>query len=265
MNDITNNTANEASSPLLTVSGPRATLRLNRPREHNRLDPTDLNILREHVATVESDPSLRVFVLTGTGEKSFCSGYTLGALTEMKTESSKDDSTLEQVIDRIEALRIPTICALNGSVYGGGTDLALACDFRIGVTGTRMVVPAAKIGLHYYPTGMRRFVERIGVAAAKRVFLIGEAIPCEEMLRVGYLDELVAPTELVARTDALAATLCGNAPVINAMKGHLNRLASGEFDYEAILRNYEASVASSDLKEGLAAMMEKRAPKFTGQ
>lgn len=260
-----NETQSAASAPLLTITGPRATLRLNRPREHNRLDPSDLNVLRDHLARVEADASLRVLVLTGTGEKTFCSGYTLGALTEMQIEASKDAATLEQVIDTLETLRIPTICALNGSVYGGGTDLALACDFRIGVTGSRMVVPAAKIGLHYYPTGMRRFVERLGVAAAKRLFLIGEPLPCEEMLRIGYLDELVAPAELVAKTDGLAATLCGNAPVIATMKRHLNRLASGEFDYAAIQRDCEASVASDDLKEGLAAMKEKRAPKFSGR
>lgn len=259
-----NETQSAASAPILTLSGPRASLRLNRPREHNRLDPADLNVLREHLARIEADASLRVLVLTGTGERTFCSGYTLGALTEMQVEASKDEATLEQVIDTLETLRIPTICALNGSVYGGGTDLALACDFRIGVTGSRMSVPAAKIGLHYYPTGMRRFVERLGVAAAKRLFLIGEPISCEEMLRIGYLDELVAPGELWAKTDGLAATLCGNAPVIAAMKGHLNRLASGEFDYAAIQRDYQKSVASEDLKEGLAALKEKRAPRFGG-
>ena len=258
--------AGEGSAPLLDIEGARATIRLNRPAEHNRLDPDDLNALRAHLQAIESDARLRVAVLTGTGARTFCSGYTISALRDMKTEADAGDATLEEVIDQLEDLRVPTICALNGGVYGGGIDLALACDFRIGVTGSRMVMPAPKIGLHYYASGMRRYVERLGLATSKKLFLIGEPMECEEMLAVGFLNELVAPEALAARAEALARTIEANAPMALAgMKRHLNLISRGAFDPAAIGANNAASLRSADLAEGLAAMKEKRPPKFQGK
>ncbi|OGA44545.1 MAG: hypothetical protein A3G25_06940 [Betaproteobacteria bacterium RIFCSPLOWO2_12_FULL_63_13] len=255
------------SAPILTMDGDgaRATIRLNRPAEHNRLDPGDLNTLRAHLQRIDSVRGVRVAVVTGTGAKSFCSGYTISSLQDMITMPSSDEATLEQVIDQLEALRVPTICALNGSVYGGGIDLALACDFRIGVTGTRMIMPAAKIGLHYYAGGMRRYVERLGLAASKKLFLVGEPMPCDEMLRVGFLDELVEPEALQARTDELARIIEGNAPqALAGMKHHLNLIAQGRYDAAAIGARNRESLGSAELAEGLAAMNAKRTPKFRG-
>jgi len=256
----------ESSPPVLQVQGVRATLRLNRRDEHNRLDPLDLNVLRAHLEKVDCDPAVRMLVLTGTGTKTFCSGYTISALRNMNTRATASQATLEEVIDRLERLRMPTVCALNGSVYGGGVDLALACDFRIGVTGSRLVMPAAKIGLHYYASGMRRCVERLGAAAAKKLFLLGEPLACDEMLRIGYLDELVAPEVLSRRVEELAAIIAANAPAALAgMKAHINRIAGGDFDAAAITRSYKASLRSRDLAEGLAALGETRTPKFQGK
>lgn len=253
------------SAPILTIDGARATLRLNRPAEHNRLDPGDLNALRAQLRRIDSDRGIRILVLTGAGAKSFCSGYTISLLQDMKSQPSPDEATLEQVIDQLESLRMPVICSLNGSVYGGGIDLALACDFRIGVTGTRLLMPAPKIGLHYYASGMRRYVERLGLAASKRLFLIGEPMECDEMLRVGFLDELVDPAELQARTDALARIIEGNAPVALAgMKRHLNLIAQGKYNPGDITADYRMSLRSAELAEGLAALKEKRPPKFQG-
>ena len=260
------NSRPDSSAPVLTIEGPRATIRLNRPAEHNRLDPGDLNDLREQLKRIEADPAVRVFILTGTGGKSFCSGYTITALQDMKVVSSGADAALEEVIDQVEALRMPTLCVLNGSVYGGGIDLALACDFRIGVTGSQMVMPAARIGLHYYASGMRRYVERLGLAAAKKLFLIGEPMPCDEMLRVGFLNELVAPPELKDRADALARIIEGNAPTALAgMKRHLTLIAQGRYDPTDITAGHRMSLRSADLAEGLAALNEKRPPRFTGR
>ena len=254
------------SAPILTIDGARATVRLNRPAEHNRLDPGDLNALRTQLQRIESDPGIRVVVLTGTGAKSFCSGYTISELKDMKSQPGPDDATLEQVIDRLEHLRVPVICSLNGSVYGGGIDLALACDFRIGITGTRMIMPAPKIGLHYYASGMRRYVERLGLAASKRLFLIGEPMDCGEMLRAGFLDELVEPEALQARTDALARVIESNAPTALAnMKRHLNLIAQGKYNPDDITADHRMSLRSAELAEGLAALKENRPPKFQGR
>jgi enoyl-CoA hydratase/carnithine racemase len=254
------------SAPTLATDGARATIRLNRPAEHNRLDPGDLNALRTQLQRIESDAGIRVVVLTGTGAKSFCSGYTISALQDMKIHSGPDDATLEQVIDQFENLRVPTICSLNGSVYGGGVDLALACDFRIGVTGTRMIMPAARIGLHYYASGMRRYVERLGLAASKKLFLIGKPMECDEMLRVGFLDELVEPDALQGCTDALARIIEGNAPqALAGMKRHLNLISQGKYDPAGITAGHQKSLRSAELSEGLAALKAKRPPRFQGK
>jgi enoyl-CoA hydratase len=264
--------------PQLRIEGARAIVQLQRPAHHNRIEADDLPQLQLHLAAVQANPALRVLVLTGSGEASFCSGYNLATLTELGTDADADVAstaastavtaaapTLDGVIDQLEHLRLPTICALNGSVYGGGTDLALACDFRVGVEGSRLVMPATRIGLHYYANGMRRYVERLGVANAKRLFLLGESVPAEELLAMGYLTALVPPAQLQAAVDALAERLAGNPPTVTQdMKRHLNALASGHFDAAAITRDHRKSLASSDLREGLQAMREKRPPQFTG-
>ena len=132
--------------PIVTIAEGRATIRLNRPREHNRIEPDDLAVLRETFTRINDDPKTRVLVLTGTG-KSFSSGYHIGALVERhatKRDGAEPGSdSFERVVDRLEVLRVPTIAALNGGVYGGSTDLALACDFRIGVDGMKLLMPAA--------------------------------------------------------------------------------------------------------------------------
>ncbi|TMJ32267.1 MAG: enoyl-CoA hydratase/isomerase family protein [Alphaproteobacteria bacterium] len=132
---------------LLAIDGPRATITLNNPAKHNRLDTAGLGKLREAIEQADADPHVRVTVLTGAGEKSFCSGYDLGSIPSGKaarpsSETHKD--SFETVMDRLEAMRMPTLCALNGGVYGGATDMALACDFRLGVKGMKFFMPAAR-------------------------------------------------------------------------------------------------------------------------
>ncbi|HTZ37638.1 MAG TPA: enoyl-CoA hydratase/isomerase family protein, partial [Stellaceae bacterium] len=252
-------TADEAARstvPVVTIDDGRATIRLNRPREHNRIEPDDLALLRETFTRIDRDPAVRVLVLTGTG-RSFSSGYHIGALVEQKAgrlPPQGGDASFETVVNRLEALRIPTIAALQGSVYGGATDLALACDFRIGVAGIRMLMPAARLGIVYYPSGLERYVSRLGLAAAKRLFLTAEPIDAEAMRRIGYLDEVVPAEALAARVDALAATLASNAPLALAgLKRALNEAAVGRLDRDALAAARERSAASADHAEALQA------------
>src|SRR5580698_5096097 len=237
--------AGASTVPIVTIAEGRATIRLNRPREHNRLEPGDLAVLRETFTRIDHDP--HVLVLTGTG-KSFSSGYHIGALLERKAgkpEPGQADDTFEIVVNRLEALRVPTIAALQGSVYGGATDLALACDFRIGVEGMRMLMPAARLGIIYYPSGIERYVNRLGVAAAKRLFLTAEPIEAEEMRQIGYLDEIVSAEALEARIDALVATLANNAPLALAgLKRAIDETAAGRLDREALAKARARSAAS---------------------
>ncbi len=259
--------AGGSTTPVVTIAGGRATIRLNRPREHNRLEPADLAVLRESFARVGGDPSIRVLVLTGTG-KSFSSGYHIGALVERhgdKERQPEDNDAFERVVNGLAELRIPTIAALQGSVYGGATDLALACDFRIGVEGMRMLMPAARLGIVYYPSGIERYVSRLGVAAAKRLFLTAEPIEAEEMRRIGYLDEIVPADALDERVDALAATLAANAPLALAgLKQAIDEASAGRLDRTALAEARARAAASADHAEALTAWSEKRKPVFRG-
>src|SRR6201987_4862409 len=184
--------ATEATTPLLTVDGGRATIRLNRPRHLNRLQPDDLEALLELFDRIEASPAVRVLVLTGTG-RAFRARYDLGSIGERSGAAQEHTagSAFEVVVNRLEDLSMPTICRLNGGVYGGSTDLALACDFRIGVDNGEMFMPAARLGLHYYKGGIRRYVSRLGADNAKRLFLTAEKIDAGEMLRIGYLTAMV--------------------------------------------------------------------------
>lgn len=256
-----------STTPVLSVSDGRALVRLNRPREHNRLEPADLDGLREIFDQVDRDDSVRVLIITGTG-KSFSSGFHIGALSERKEGKQReyDPDAFEKTVNRLETLRVPTIAALNGGVYGGSTDLALACDFRIGVAATRMFMPAARLGIVYYPSGLTRYVNRLGLGAAKRMFLTAEPIDSDELLRIGYLDEVVAPENLMSRAEALAVTIAANAPMaVAATKRALNQVAAGRLDTEELAKARRDCARSEDHKEGLKAWAEKRKPLFKGQ
>ncbi|PZA13378.1 enoyl-CoA hydratase/isomerase family protein [Rhodopseudomonas palustris] len=254
-----------AGPPALTIDGPRATIRLNRPKHLNRLQPDDLAVLLNQFARIDGDPAVRVLVLTGTG-RSFSAGFDLGEVAERATaevEAESPGSAFEVVANRLEDLRVPTICRLNGGVYGGSTDLALACDFRIGVDTAEMFMPAARLGLHYYPGGIKRYVSRLGIDNAKRLFLTAQRIDAAEMLRIGYLTQMVPMDRLDREVDALATTLAGNAPnAVAGMKRAINEFARAAFDEPAADARARASMRSDEIKEGIAAFTEKRAPRF---
>ncbi len=255
----------DAGPPVLTIAEGCATVRLNRPQQMNRLHREDLLALRQHFEAVADDPGVRALVLTGTG-RAFCSGYHIGELDASESTVSQDPHLFEQTVNALEALSVPTLARLNGGVYGGATDLALACDFRIGVDTMELRMPAARLGLHYYPSGLRRYVTRLGIGAAKRLFMTAEAVRADELLRIGYLDLCVVRDLLDAQVHTLVQSLLANAPLaVRGMKASLNEIARGEFDLER-LREREASCASSqDLREGLAAFRAKRVPRFTGR
>ena len=254
---------------LLAIDGPRATITLNDPAKHNRLDTAGLGKLREAIEKADADPGVRVTVLTGTGEKTFCSGYDLGSIPagkEARPSSETHKDSFETVMDRLEAMRMPTLCALNGGVYGGATDMALACDFRLGVKGMRFFMPAARFGLHYYPGGLRRYTQKVSPSFAKRAFLLSEEFTDEALLRVGYLDWLVDRSEFAAKVDETAAKLAGLAPLSMAnMKRAIEQFAQAEPDIPRIRDGIRECQTSEDLREGLTALREKRTPAFKGR
>jgi enoyl-CoA hydratase len=257
-------TAAAASTPVLAIDGARATIRLNRPKHLNRLQPEDLDALLKLFDRIEADPTLRVLVLTGTG-RAFSAGYDLGSISERASNGHEQTagSAFEVMVNRLEDLALPTICRLNGGVYGGATDLALACDFRIGVDTAEMFMPAARLGLHYYKSGIGRYVSRLGADNAKKLFLTAQQIDAPEMLRIGYLTAMVPLEALDEEVDRLATVLAGNAPIaMRGMKRTINEIARGRLDEAAADRRAVESMHSTEIQEGIRAFAEKRPPKF---
>lgn len=248
--------------PTLIVEGHVATISLNRPEVHNRIEPADIDEMMRLLDAVDANTDVRVMILTARG-KSFSSGF---FIQQIGVKADSATPGFDIMTDRMERVRVPTIAALNGGVYGGSTDLALGCDFRVGVHGMSMFMPAAKLGLHYYPGGMQRYVSRLGVDTAKRLFLLAERLDAAELLRVGFLTELVAPEDLASVVAAKAATLAANAPLaVQGMKKALNDIARGDADMAEIIAQAGAVGRSEDLQEGREAWVAKRAPQFKGK
>jgi enoyl-CoA hydratase len=265
MQKANSDAAGTASSPILEVNSARATIRLNRPKHLNRLQPEDLDVLMQLFDRIEADAAIRVLVLTGTG-RAFSAGYDLNSVAERAAsavEQKSAGSAFEVVVNRLEDLGVPTICRLNGGVYGGATDLALACDFRIGIDSCEMFMPAARLGLHYYKSGILRYVSRLGADNARKLFLTAEKIDAAEMLRIGYLTAMAPAEALDREVDRLAAVLAGNAPVaMRGMKRTINEFVRGQLDEQAADGRARDSMRGTEIKEGIKAFSEKRPPKF---
>ncbi len=250
------------SPPALEINGSVATIRFLRPKYANRLSADDLRLIQAHLEVVNQTPEVLVLQIVGTG-KYFCSGYDLKSFGSGQTPSSL---LFGQTVDLVEQARPITIAAVNGGVFGGGTDLVLGCDFRIGVQGATMFMPAAKLGLHFYPGGLVRYATRLGLDQAKRLFLTAKQIDADEMLRIGFLTELVKPDELDDSLQALTDELCSMAPLaLLGIKKHLNLIARGQLHVEEITQAVLDSEASEDLAEGAAAWREKRPARFVGR
>ena len=262
-------TKDEGSLPTLSIQGSRATLHLNRPLVMNRVQPEDIVEIMRILGQVEANPDVRVLVIASTG-KSFSAGAHLGNMARQAAAGGIRDTpgaSFEDMINRLEMLKIPTIARLHGGVYGGSTDMALACDFRVGVTPqTVMFMPAARIGVHYYESGLRRYVSRLGFNNAKRLFMLAEEQSSEELLRIGYLTDLVAPEELDARIDTIANRLGELAPLaVQGAKRAINEIGHQALDVPALEARMKVAKDSEDIKEGLAAFKEKRKPVFKGR
>lgn len=248
-------------TPELSIDAGLARITLRRPRQANRLSVEDLAVLREHLARIEATPTVRVLVLAGEG-RYFCSGFDLGSLGEVDAGAQ-----FAELADALERARPITIVRLHGGVYGGASDLALACDFRLGGPACEMFVPAARIGLHFYGSGLARFVSRLGLGAAKRVLLAGQTFEAEELRSCGFLDELL-PDERALDTaiEQLSASLLAMAPLaLLPMKQHLNALATGRLDAAQLAQDIVRARDSADLAEGQRAWAQKRPPQFEGR
>lgn len=251
------------------ITGNVATVTLDRPDSHHALTGSDLERLYTLFGEIDDNLDLRALVLTATGDRTFCSGASLTEIAE-QTSGVKDKWTnhpLTDVTQLLEMLRVPTICAFNGSVYGGGVELAMACDFRVGVKGMRCFIPPVRVGIHYPPSGLKLLETRIGLSAAKRLILAGETFDETTLTHCDFCDwwadDAKAARQLAADK---AAEFASFAPLaMEGMKRALNQIAHGDLDEKTANRTAAQCWASDDLQEGLKARAEKRAPIFKRQ
>jgi enoyl-CoA hydratase/carnithine racemase len=256
----------DPSPPLLSTQDGVATICINRPDKRNRLEPDDLHTLIRHCQQINADNAVRVVVLSArTADQPrpvFCAGYDIGGF-----EGDQQDTQLfEEAVEAVAGLRPVVIGAFNGSVYGGATDLALACDLRVGLTGTEFRMPAAALGLHYYPSGLQRYVANFGLNGARRAFLTARSMPAESLLANGVLMEVVGPESFEACVAALVADVLKLAPLAAQLtKQSLNEIASGQSEWDTLQQRQTTTLQSDDFAEGRLAFAQRRPPHFRGR
>ncbi|HWB31762.1 MAG TPA: enoyl-CoA hydratase-related protein [Acidobacteriaceae bacterium] len=258
---------------LVTAQDAVATVLLNRPAVRNALNSTMLRELDEAFTALGDDPSVRVIILRGAGEKAFAAGADISELAAVDASNAAEFAERAQrIFRRIETLPKPVIAAINGFALGGGCELAMACTLRIAVSSAHLGQPEVLLGILPGYGGSQRLPRLVGRGAALRMMLTGARIDAAEALRIGLVDEVVpadpGADHLEIRTAELARTLASHSPLaVAAILEAVDRGADLPLQ-EAIA--LEASIfarlcATEDMREGTRAFLEKRAPRFTGR
>src|ERR1700737_3357942 len=236
---------------------------LDRPEKLNALDPEMMDAINAALDEVELSHEIRVLVVEAAGEKAFCVGADILAWTELSPLQMWSEWIRRghRIFDRLAQMRQPVICSIKGFAFGGGLELALACDVRIAADSARFAMPEVKLGTVPGWGGTERLPRLIGAARAKQMIFTGEPIAAEVTERWGLANEVVPAASLGDRVTALAEKVASNAPV--AVQTAKQLIASSS---SATLESLAAAVNafSDDAKEGLAAFREKRPPKFEG-
>jgi enoyl-CoA hydratase len=249
--------------------GAIATVTLDRPEVLHALDAVMFDELERAFAEFAADANVRVILLTGSGERAFAAGADIRALSE--TDSSSGRATSErgqQVLLQIERCGKPVIACVNGVALGGGCELALACTFRIASDRAKLGLPELKLGLIPGYGGSQRLPRLIGKSAALRLMLTGAAVDATEALRLGLVDEVVPAAESMNRARAIAESIAAMAPL--AISAVIQAVAQGEGLPMEDATKVEAKLfgklcGTADKREGLAAFLEKRTPKWSGK
>src|SRR5437879_12217613 len=242
---------------------------VNRPKVLNALNMATMEELRTAFTDIKIDPTIRVAILTGSGEKAFIAGADISELARHDAVSGKEYTHRGQsVLDLIENLGKPVIACINGFALGGGCEIAMACTMRLVSQNAKLGQPEVKLGIIPGYGGTQRLPRLVGKGIAMQLVLTGEMISAEEAHRIGLVNEVTAPADLIPRAEAIAQKLVANAPLavqytMEAVnKGLEMTLAEGLY-LEAVL--FGASCATEDKKEGTSAFLEKRAAQFKGK
>lgn len=265
----------QSKTQLLTKRDDRiCTLTINRPEKHNFLTSGLLQEMAHTVSRLASDPDIRALVIRGAGEASFSAGYDILAIPIINEQNPEapiyNISPLEKALQAIRNFPYPVIAMVNGHAFGGGCELAVACDIRIGRHGIAMGMPPAKLGLVYPPAGFRRFLTVLGFAKTLEMFLTGRQYDSHKCLRMGLLNELVAPDCLKTATYDMGTEISQNAPLaLRGTKRALYKMAEttglSEDEESELAALFSRSLMTEDLQEGKRAFMEKRKPLFKGR
>jgi enoyl-CoA hydratase len=242
---------------------------VNRPEAMNALDVGTLTELRDRLREHADDPGTLVVVLTGEGDKAFVAGADIKYMSELDPPEAKEWGDLGHEAARLlETMPKPAIAAVNGFALGGGCELALACDFRYAASTAKLGQPEVNLGIIPGWGGTQRLARAVGLGVAKELVLTGRMVDAPEALRIGLVNAVFEPEELLGKTMETARALAAKGPLaLAAAKVALNRALAGDHaeNLEREAADFAALFSSEDAKEGMTAFAQKREPEFKGR
>jgi enoyl-CoA hydratase/carnithine racemase len=249
-----------------------ARLTISNPARRNALDHEILDGIAELMPQLDHGIEHRCVIVTGAPPL-FSAGYDIAGIPDESFARDAEALVAHPFHTAMEAIAKhpwPTIAALNGHCLGGGLELAISCDLRVCAAGAKLGMPPAKLGLIYGHTGLRKFLDVVGLARTKELFLTGRNLEARRAEAIGLVNEVVADEELERASVELAAAVAGNAPL--SMRGNkhaINLLNSSseltEQQEAGLVALRESCFSSEDFKEGIRAFAEKRRPRWTGR
>jgi enoyl-CoA hydratase/carnithine racemase len=249
-----------------------ARLRIRNPERRNALDHEILDAIAEALPRLDQGIETRCVLITGE-PPIFSAGYDIAGIAEETFERDAEALVAHPFHSAMEAIAHhpwPTVAAINGHCLGGGLELAITCDLRICAAGAKLGMPPAKLGLIYGHTGLRKFLDTIGLARTKELFLTGRNVEAGRAERIGLVNEVVGDGRLEGESVELAAAIAANAPL--SMRGNkhaIDLLNSSpvltEQQEAGLIALRESCFSSEDFREGINAFAEKRRPEWTGR